>query len=140
EETPFFADLLARDRHTGYYIHTALRSLYMDFALTRAALPGQEKRNFLVMGDFFNLSSVNDAIGRAATNDVMATICGIYLDAMTRAGVTDWLYHRSMGDEITFIIMNTDIDKVQKGLSEAAQICDEYIRDLGLERLRHKKY
>lgn len=140
ELEPVFSDILARDRHTGYYIHAALRALYLDFALTRASLPGQEQRNFLVLGDYFNLSSVNDAIGRPATNDVMATICGIYLDTMTRAGVTDWLYHRSMGDEITFIVLNTDVEKVQKGLQDGEKITMEFIRALGLEHLRHKKY
>src|SRR5690606_19293794 len=95
-----FSDILARDRYTGYYIHAALRTLYLDFAMAASARHGQENRNFLILGDYINLSSVNDAIGRSATNDVMATICGIYLDCMTRAGVVDWLYHRSMGDEV----------------------------------------
>ncbi|MDB5478231.1 MAG: hypothetical protein JWM96_726 [Alphaproteobacteria bacterium] len=137
---PVFADMLARDRHTGYYIHSALRTLYLDFALTRAALPGEENRNFLVLGDYMNLSSVNDAIGRGMTNDLMATICGIYLDCMIRAGVVNWLYNRSMGDEITFIIVDTPEDKVKAGLAEADAITAEFVQALGLERLRHKKY
>lgn len=135
-----FSDILTRDRHTGYYIHPALRTLYLDFALTRANLPSQEKRNFLILGDYMNLSSVNDAIGRSSTNEVMATICGIYLDCMTRAGVVNWLYHRSMGDEITFVVVNTEEDKIKNGLAEAEKITDEFVQSLGLERLRHKKY
>jgi GGDEF domain-containing protein len=135
-----FSDMLARDKYTGYYIHTALRTIYLDFALTRTMLPNQEKRNFLIMGDYFNLSSVNDAIGRGATNDLMATICGIYLDCFTRAGVVDCLYHRSMGDEVTFIAVNTDEKKVENGLKEAEKMTQEFISALGLERLRHKKY
>src|SRR5690606_20164447 len=119
---PVFSDILARDRYTGYYIHAALRTLYLDFAMTAAGEPGQEKRNFLILGDYMNLSSVNEAIGRSATNDVMATICGIYLDSMTRAGVVDWLYHRSMGDEVTFIVLNTDEEKVVKGLKDAEKL------------------
>lgn len=135
-----FSDILARDRHTGFYIHPALRTLYLDFAIVRSSLPKQENKNFLIMGDFMNLSSVNDAIGRNATNDVMATICGIYLDCMTRAGVVNWLYHRSTGDEITFIVVNTPEEKVKKGLQESEKITQEFIQNLGLERLRHKKY
>lgn len=135
-----FSDILARDRHTGYYIHPALRTLYLDFAMVRASLPKQEHKNFLILGDFMNLSSVNDAIGRAATNDVMAIICGIYLDCMTRAGVVNWLYQRSMGDEVTFIVMNTPEEKVKKGLAEAEKISQEFVHALGLENLRHKKY
>lgn len=137
---PIFADILARDRYTGYYIHAALRMLYLDMAVLRAGQPGQENRNFLILGDYMNLSSVNDAIGRTTTNDVMATICGIYMDCMTRAGVVDWLYHRSMGDEVTFIILNTDSTKVLTGLDEARRVTDNFIRALGLEKLRHKKY
>ena len=135
-----FADILARDKHTGYYIHPSLRTLYLDFAITRSGLPHQEKKNFLILGDYFNLSSVNEAIGRGTTNDVMATICGIYLDCMTKAGVVDCLYHRSMGDEVTMIAVNTDMAKVQKGLRAAEKLTGEFIRALGLERLRHKKY
>jgi len=135
-----FSDILARDRHTGYYIHPALRTLYLDFAMVRGALPGQDNKNFLILGDYLNLSSVNDAIGRSATNDVMATICGIYLDCMTRAGVVNWLYHRSMGDEITFIVVNTPEERVRTGLREAEKLTEEFVDALGLERLRHKKY
>ena len=135
-----FSDILARDRHTGYFIHGALRSIYLDFALTRAAIPDQKDRNFLMLGDFMNLSSVNEAIGRNTTNDMMATICGIYLHSMTRAGVVNWLYHRSMGDEITFVIVDTDREKLEDGLREAESITDEFVQSLGLERLRHKKY
>ena len=135
-----FSDILARDRHTGYFIHGALRTLYLDFALTRSALPDQKDRNFLLLGDFMNLSNVNEAIGRNATNDMMATICGIYLHSMTRAGVVNWLYHRSMGDEITFIVTDTDREKLEDGLREAESITEEFVHSLGLERLRHKKY
>lgn len=135
-----FSDILARDKHTGYYIHPSLRTLYLDFALARATLPHQEKKNFLVLGDYFNLSSVNEAIGRNTTNELMATICGIYLDCMTRSGVVDCLYHRSMGDEVTFIAVNTEAAHVQKGLKLAEKITGEFVRALGLERLRHKKY
>lgn len=137
---PIFADILTRDRHTGYYIHAALRTLYLDFAISRAGLPHQENKNFLILGDYLNLSSVNDAIGRGATNDVMAIVCAIYLDCMTRAGVVNWLYHRSMGDEITFIVLNTPQEQVEAGLAEAEKVTDEFIQALGLERLRHKKY
>jgi GGDEF domain-containing protein len=137
---PVFSDILARDRYTGYYIHAALRTLYLDMALVRSGQPGQENRNFLILGDYMNLSSVNDAIGRTTTNDVMATICGIYLDCMTRAGVVDWLYHRSMGDEVTFVILNTDSDKVLHGLDEARRITDNFVHAMGLENLNHKKY
>ena len=135
-----FSDILARDRHTGYFIHGALRSIYLDFAMIRASRPDQKDRNFLMLGDFMNLSSVNDAIGRNTTNDMMATICGIYLHSMTRAGVVNWLYHRSMGDEITFIVTDTDKEKLDDGLREAESITNEFIQGLGLERLRHKKY
>jgi hypothetical protein len=135
-----FADILARDKHTGYYIHPALRTLYLDFALARASLPNQDKHNFLILGDYFNLSSVNEAISRNSTNELMATICGIYLDSMTSAGVVNCLYHRSMGDEVTFIAVNTDAQKVQNGLKKAEKITGEFIKALGLERLRHKKY
>lgn len=135
-----FADILARDKHTGYYIHPALRTLYLDFALARASLPNQERKNFLMLGDYFNLSSVNEAISRNSTNELMATICGIYLDSLTSAGVVNCLYHRSMGDEVTFIAVNTDLQKVQNGLKKAEKITGEFIKALGLERLRHKKY
>ncbi len=135
-----FADILTRDKHTGYYIHPSLRTLYLDFAITRSGLPQQEKKNFLILGDYFNLSSVNEAIGRGTTNELMATICGIYLDCMTRSGVVDCLYHRSMGDEITLIAVNTEQAHVQKGLKLAEKTTGEFIRALGLERLRHKKY
>jgi hypothetical protein len=137
---PVFADILARDRHTGYYIHSALRHIYLDFALARAAMPGQEHRNFLILGDFLNLSNVNDAIGRSTTNDVMATICGIYAHCMTRAGVVNWLFHRSMGDEVTFIIVDTDAERVMNGLDEARHLTNDFVQSLGLDRLRHKKY
>jgi GGDEF domain-containing protein len=137
---PVFSDMLSRDRFTGYFIHPALRTIYLDFAIARSALPGQESRNFLIMGDYLNLSSVNEAIGRGTTNDVMATIAGVFLDSMTRAGVTDWLYYRSMGDEITYVVVNTDAAKVQHGIKEAERITQELIVALGLERLRHKKY
>jgi hypothetical protein len=135
-----FTDILARDKHTGFYIHPALRTLYLDFAIARASLPGQEKKNFLIMGDYFNLSSVNEAIGRGTTNELMATICGIYLDSMTSSGVVDCLYHRSMGDEVTFIALNTTTQQIQDGLDLAEKRTKEFIRALGLERLRHKKY
>lgn len=135
-----FSDILARDKHTGFYIHPALRTLYLDFAIARASLPGQEKKNFLIMGDYFNLSSVNEAIGRSTTNDLMATICGIYLDSLTSCGVVDCLYHRSMGDEITMIAVNTSHHQIEKGLELASKRTKEFIRALGLERLRHKKY
>lgn len=134
------SDVLARDKHTGFYTYPALRSIYLDFAVTRASLPNQEKKNFLIMGDYFNLSSVNDAIGRSATNDLMATICGIYVDTLTRAGVVDCLYHRSMGDEVTIVAVNTDLQKVQNGLQMAETLTLDFIRSMGLERLRHKKY
>lgn len=75
---PVFSELLSRDRFTGYYIHPALRMIYLDFAITRSGQPGQENRNFLIMGDYLNLSSVNEAVGRGTTNDVMATISGIF--------------------------------------------------------------
>lgn len=135
-----FSDILARDRHTGYFIHGALRSIYLDFAMVHSGLSNQKDRNFLMLGDFMNLSSVNEAIGRNTTNDMMATICGIYLHSMTRAGVVNWLYHRSMGDEITFVIADTDREKLEDGLREAESITEEFVQSLGLERLRHKKY
>lgn len=135
-----FSDILARDRHTGYFIHGALSTIYLDFALNHAGKPGQKDRNFLLLGDFMNLSSVNEALGRNTTNDMMATICGIYLHSMTRAGVVNWLYHRSMGDEITFIVTDTDREKLEDGLREAESITQEFVESLGLERLRHKKY
>lgn len=135
-----FSDILARDRYTGYYVHGALRMLYLELAMHRALQPGQENRNFLVLGDFMNLSSVNDAIGRTSTNDVMATICGIYLDSMIRAGVVNWLYYRSMGDEVTFIIIDTPAEDVKNGLANAQRITADFVQSLGLERLKHKKY
>jgi hypothetical protein len=140
EIAPVFSDILARDRHTGYYIHSALRHIYLDFALARASMPNQVERNFLILGDFLNLSNVNEAIGRSSTNDLMATICGIYVHSMIRAGVVNWLFHRSMGDEITFIIIDTDVERVMNGLHEAERETDEFVQSLGLEQLKHKKY
>jgi GGDEF domain-containing protein len=140
EVNHMLADILVRDRYTGFYIHPALRAFYLDCAMARAKLPDQQNRNFLVLGDFMNLSNVNEAIGRSTTNDVMATICGIYLHCMTQAGVVNWLFYRSMGDEITFIIMDTDQRAVEKGLEDAARITNEFIQLLGIERLKHKKY
>lgn len=135
-----FSDILARDKHTGYYIHAALRTLYLDFALVQAEHAPKNKPPLLVQGDFLNLSSVNEAVGRSVTNDFMATVCGIYQDVMTRHGVVNWLYHRSMGDEITFIIMNCTQAQVEGALSAAAQEVEELVKAMGIERLRHKKY
>jgi hypothetical protein len=140
EIAPVFSDILARDRHTGYYIHSALRHIYLDFALARASMRNQADRNFLILGDFLNLSNVNEAIGRTSTNDLMATICGIYVHAMIRAGVVNWLFHRSMGDEITFIIVDTDAERVMNGLHEAERETNEFVQSLGLDHLKHKKY
>jgi GGDEF domain-containing protein len=135
-----FTDILARDKHTGYYIHSALRTLYLDYALVRAAQTGIKQQPLLALGDFLNLSSVNEALGRNVTNDLMATICGIYRDAMTRHGVVNWLYHRSMGDEVTFIIMDCSQAQVEAGLTAAGAEVYEMVKALGIERLRHKKY
>jgi hypothetical protein len=135
-----FTDILARDKHTGYYIHSALRTLYLDYALVRAAQPDTMHPPLLVLGDFLNLSSVNEALGRNITNDMMATICGIYCDAMTRHGVANWLYHRSMGDEVTFIIMDCSQAQVETALAAAALDVVEFVKVMGIERLRHKKY
>jgi hypothetical protein len=135
-----FTDILARDKHTGYYIHSALRTLYLDYALVRSSQKETIHPPLLVLGDFLNLSSVNEALGRSITNDMMATICGIYCDAMTRHGVVNWLYHRSMGDEVTFIVMDCDQAQVETALATAAHNVQEFVKVMGIERLRHKKY
>lgn len=135
-----FTDILARDKHTGYYIHSALRTLYLDYALIRAAQADVKHQPLLVLGDFLNLSSVNEALGRNVTNDVMATICGMYCDAMTRHGVVNWLYHRSMGDEVTFIVMDCGQSQVEAAMEAASAEVTEFVKMLGIERLRHKKY
>ncbi len=135
-----FTDILARDKHTGYYIHAALRTLYLDYAIVQAEFAQAGRAPLLIQGDFLNLSSVNDALGRNVTNDFMATVCGIYQDVLTRHGVVNWLYHRSMGDEVTFIVMNCTQSQVDGALTAAANEVDDLVKLMGIERLRHKKY
>ncbi len=136
-------DLLARDRHTGYFIHPSLKTIILDFAKWCAQQPLLSVDNeqfFLIHGDFMNLSSVNDAIDRAPTNDVMAIICGIYQQHIKEITTGCLLSHRSMGDEVSYIALKTNQKAIKEALRKAEILTQKFVEDLGLERLKHKKY
>lgn len=137
-------DLLARDRHTGYFIHPSLKTIFFDFAKWAAVQPskkgGGKDRYFIIHGDFMNLSSVNDAIDRLPTNDVMAIICGIYQKELQKVVEGCLLSHRSMGDELAFIALKASKEDLEKAITQAEEITQNFVNALGLERLQHKKY
>lgn len=137
-------DLLARDRHTGYFIHPSLKTIILDFAKWCATQPAKKgeasKKYFLIHGDFMNLSSVNDAIDRMPTNDVMAIICGIYQQELKAVVKGCLLHHRSMGDEVGYIALQTSKKEIEEALERAADLTQKFVEDLGLDRLKHKKY
>ncbi len=137
-------DLLARDRHTSYFIHPSLKTILLDFAKWCAAQSAKEGggkgKFFLIHGDFMNLSSVNDAIDRMPTNDVMAVICGIYQQELKKSVTGCLLSHRSMGDEVAYLALKTSKKAIETAMIQAETLTQEFIVELGLERLKHKKY
>ena len=137
-------DLLARDRHTGYFIHPGLKTILLDFAKWCATQSpkkgGGKEKYFLIHGDFMNLSSVNDAIDRLPTNDVMAIICGIYQKELKEACSGCLLHHRSMGDEVAYIALQTTQADLDAAIKRAEEKTQEFVKNLGIDRLKHKKY